>query len=102
MATTTQKTLTWLFAAVSSLASYIAIQSRASLTESRELREQDKAYYQKQIEVRDLMITKERHEKDSLQGVIVSRSDNSYQELKSLFKIDSTKKSTIIIKTLKK
>ena len=39
---------------------------------------------------------------DSLQGLILQRTDNSYEELKKMLNIDNSKKSTIIIKPKRK
>lgn len=39
---------------------------------------------------------------DSLQGLMLERTDNSYEELKKMLSIDNSKKSTIIIKPKKK
>lgn len=47
-------------------------------------------------------ISKSNKEKDSLQGLLLSRTDNSYEELKKMLNIDNSKKSTIIIKPKRK
>lgn len=39
---------------------------------------------------------------DSLQGLMLKRTDNSYEELKKMLSIDNSKKSTIIIKPKRK
>lgn len=99
---TTHKTLTWLFAAVSSLASFFAIQNNNRLQESREIRESDKSYYQQQIEKRDHIIEKKDRVIDSLNGLMLNRSDRELNQIRQWISIDTSKKSTVIIKANRK
>lgn len=96
------KMLTWSLAAVSSLASFFAIQNNNRLQESREIRESDKTYYQKQIDIRDNTISKKDRVIDSLNGQIVHRSDRELDQIRKWISIDSSHKSTVIIKKAKK
>ncbi|RZK65444.1 MAG: hypothetical protein EOO95_08435 [Pedobacter sp.] len=98
----THKMLTWALAAVSSLASFFAIQNNNRLQESREIRESDKTYYQKQIEIRDITIEKKDRFIDSLNGLMLHRTDRELDQIRKWISIDTTKKSTVIIKKAKR
>lgn len=93
---TTHKFLIWTLGALGTLASYIAIQTNNRLQESKEIRDADRIYYQRQIDIRDDVIARQRKEKDSLQGLIISRADNQYHELKTM--LDISGKNIITIK----
>lgn len=98
----THKMLTWSLAAISSLASFFAIQNNNRLQESREMREQATTYYQKQIDLRDKTIEKKDRVIDSLNGLMLHRTDRELDQIRQWISIDTTKKSTVIIKKAKK
>lgn len=98
--TTPNKLLIWSLGALSSVATVLAGVWKAQITDLKTGRDTERKYYQDQIDRRDKVIVIERNKKDSLQGVILNRSDQSYDELKALLNIDS-RKNTIIIKPKK-
>lgn len=87
-----KKLALWLMGCISSIASYVAVINKSRLEDVK----RDIDYLKNQISVRDAMIVKERKEKDSLQAVIVNRTDASYKEIKDLLDIKN-KSSTITI-----
>lgn len=92
-----KKSLVWVLGAISSLCSYIVFQQKDRIDSLEKTRLADKQYYQKIIEQRDNLIITERRQKDSLQGLLLIRTDRSFEELKNLMNI-RTKTSTITIK----
>lgn len=94
------KVLLWALTALSSIASYVSFMFKSQLDDIKSSRQNERSYYQTQIENRDKMIVIERKEKDSLQGLLLSRTDASFDEIRKLLDIKD-KKSTIIIKPKK-
>jgi hypothetical protein len=87
-----KKVALWMMGCISSIASYVAVINKSRLEDVKK----DIDYLKTQINIRDNMIVKERKEKDSLQAVIVNRTDASYKEIKDLLDIKN-KNSTITI-----
>ena len=97
MATTTtgnNKVLIWALGALSTLCSYIAVIQRNRIEDMKETMTQNNIKYNSE-RIDKLKIQRE---KDSLQALILSRTDNSvtFSQLKQLMEIKSNK-STITI-----
>lgn len=99
--TTINKIILWLLASISSIASYVAVVQNNRVVDLKEAKAKSEEYYQKQIDQKDILLTREREKKDSLQGIIVLRSDKSFEELKNILDIKNNN-STITIKPKKK
>lgn len=93
---TTRVTI-WCLTAVTSIAGFFAIQNNNRLDEMKDLREQDKI----RVESRDRTIAQKDRKIDSLNSVLLIRTDNSYEELKKFLKLED-KNSTITITPKKK
>lgn len=82
---------------ITTVISYVAILQREQVKSLEKINHDNKVYYQGVADNKDKQIAKIEREKDSLQGVILTRTDESFRELKSLMEIKS-KNSTITIK----
>ena len=87
----------YILGGISTVISYVAILQREQVKSLERSKESDKQYYQALVDNSSKQILKLTKEKDSLQGVILTRTDESFKELKNLMEIRS-KSSTITIK----
>lgn len=87
----------YILGGISTVISYVAILQREQVKSLEKSKESDKQYYQALVDNSSKQILKLTKEKDSLQGVILTRTDESFKELKNLMEIKS-KSSTITIK----
>ena len=92
-----QKVIMYILGGISTVISYVAILQREQVKSLEKSKESDKQYYQALVDNSNKQILKITREKDSLQGVILTRTDESFKELKNLMEIKS-KSSTITIK----
>jgi len=92
-----QKVVMYVLGGVTTIISYVAILQREQVKTLEKINYDNKIYYQGVADNKDKQIAKIEREKDSLQGVILTRTDESFRELKSLMEIKS-KNSTITIK----
>ena len=87
----------YILGGISTVISYVAILQREQVKSLERSKESDKHYYQELVDNSSKQILKLTKEKDSLQGVILTRTDESFKELKNIMEIKS-KSSTITIK----
>lgn len=92
-----QKVIMYVLGGISTIISYVAILQREQVKSLEKANQENKVYYQELVEGKERQLTKVIREKDSLQGVILTRTDKSFEELKNLMEIKS-KSSTITIK----
>lgn len=92
-----QKVIMYVLGGITTVISYVAILQREQVKTLEKINHDNKVYYQGVADNKDRQIAKIEREKDSLQGVILTRTDESFRELKSLMEIKS-KNSTITIK----
>jgi len=92
-----QKVIMYVLGGISTIISYVAILQREQVKSLEKANQENKVYYQELVEGKERQLTKVTREKDSLQGVILTRTDKSFEELKNLMEIKS-KSSTITIK----
>ena len=92
-----QKIIMYILGGISTVISYVAILQREQVKSLERSKESDRHYYQALVDNSSKQILKLTKEKDSLQGVILTRTDESFKELKNLMEIRS-KSSTITIK----
>ena len=92
-----QKVIMYILGGISTVISYVAILQREQVKSLEKSKESDRQYYQALVDNSNKQILKINREKDSLQGVILTRTDESFKELKNLMEIKS-KSSTITIK----
>jgi len=99
MATTTggNKILMWCLGALSSISSYVAYIQNKRVEDVEKSKQTNEVYYKAALLDKDRIIVIERRQKDSLQGLLLTRTDKSFEELKNLMEIKS-KSSTITIK----
>ena len=92
-----QKVIMYILTGLSAILGYIATLQREHVKSLEKSKESDRQYYQALVDNSSKQILKITREKDSLQGVILTRTDESFKELKNLMEIKS-KSSTITIK----
>ncbi|QIL41034.1 hypothetical protein G7074_18240 [Pedobacter sp. HDW13] len=94
-------TLTWALGALTSIATFFAAYNRQMWNDSEAKNAANVLYYQKQLSIMDEKLEQKDRALDSVQGLMLKRADNSFEEWKRMLAIDSNRKSTIIIKTNK-
>lgn len=87
----------YILGGLTSILGYIAVLQREQVKTLEKVNHDNKVYYQGVADKKDKQIAKIEREKDSLQGVILTRTDESFKELKNIMEIKS-KSSTITIK----
>lgn len=95
------KMILWFMTAVTSLAGYVAYQSKDRIKEQNETIGRMERTISDQNASYKADIGKLTRKVDSLNSVILIRTDNSYEEFKKLIKVDE-KQSTITITPKKK
>lgn len=91
------KVLLFILTGVSTILGYISTLQREQVKSLEKSKESDRQYYRTLVDNSNKQILKITREKDSLQGVILTRTDESFKELKNIMEIKS-KSSTITIK----
>ena len=90
------KVVMYILAGISSILGYIAVEQRNRVEDMKEVMVQSENKYK--LEREDKL--KVQREKDSLQGLMLERTDRSFEDLKKLMDIKNSK-STITIRPKK-
>jgi len=98
----TVKVALWFLTALTSLAGYVAFQQKQQIKTLEEtISRNDRNYKEELVYYKD-DAKNSRREKDSIQALILSRTDNGYLELKKLLRVNDSNNSTITITPKKK